>query len=102
MTPLRISIITPSYNQARFINRAIASVLDQTGPFDLEYLVFDGGSDDGTLEILHTYHDRLSWQSAPDKGQIDAINQGLRCATGEVVGWLNSDDALAPGALAKV
>ena len=102
VTRLRISLITPSYNQAQFIERAIASVLCQTGPFDLEYLVFDGGSDDGTLEILHQYHDRLSWQSAPDQGQIDAINKGLRRATGEVVGWLNSDDVLAPGALAKV
>ena len=102
VTRLRISIITPSYNQAQFIERAIASVLCQTGPFDLEYLVFDGGSEDGTLEILHQYHDRLSWQSGRDQGQIDALNTGLRRATGEVVGWLNSDDVLAPGALAKV
>src|SRR5256885_6129730 len=102
VTRLRISLITPSYNQAQFIERAIASVLCQTGPFDLEYLVFDGGSEDGTLEILHQYHDRLSWQSGRDQGQIDALNTGLRRATGEVVGWLNSDDVLAPGALAKV
>jgi glycosyltransferase involved in cell wall biosynthesis len=102
MTRLRISIITPSYNQAQFIERTIASVLCQSGPFDLEYLVFDGGSTDGTLEILRKYHDHLSWQSALDSGQIDAINTGLSRATGEVVGWLNSDDTLAPGALAKV
>ena len=102
MTRLRISIITPSYNQAQFIEHTIASVLCQTGPFDLEYLVFDGGSDDCTLEILHKYDDCLSWERALDKGQIDAINTGLSLATGEVVGWLNSDDTLAPGALAKV
>ena len=102
MSRLRISIITPSYNQARFIERTIESVLRQTGAFDLEYLVLDGGSDDGTPEILRRYDGRLSWESAPDKGQIDAINKGLRRATGEIVGWLNSDDVLAPGALEKV
>ena len=99
---LRISIITPSYDQAHFIERAIKSVLTQTGPFDLEYLVLDGGSNDGTREILQKYNGLLYWESAPDKGQIDAINKGLRRATGDIVGWLNSDDALAPGALQRV
>jgi glycosyltransferase involved in cell wall biosynthesis len=99
---LRISIITPSYNQGRFIERTIESVLAQRGPFELEYLVLDGGSEDGTLEILRKYKGRLRWESAPDKGQIDAINKGLRRATGDIVGWLNSDDVLAPGALEKV
>ncbi|HKQ73209.1 MAG TPA: glycosyltransferase family 2 protein [Blastocatellia bacterium] len=102
MSGLRISIVTPSYNQGRFIERTIESVLDQRGPFDLEYLVMDGGSEDGTLEILRKYNGRLDWESASDKGQVDAINKGLRRVTGDIVGWLNSDDLLAPGALEKV
>jgi glycosyltransferase involved in cell wall biosynthesis len=99
---LRISIVTPSFNQARFIGRTIDSVLAQRGDFALDYRVIDGGSTDGTLDILHGYGSRLSWVSEPDAGQIDAINKGLRAATGEVVSWLNSDDLLLPGALARV
>ncbi len=102
MPRLRISVITPSYNHAQFIERTVRSVLDQQGDFDLEYRVLDGGSTDGTLEILHRFEDRLTWSSGPDKGQVDAINKGLRAASGDVVGWLNSDDVLMPGALAKV
>lgn len=100
--PLRISIVTPSFNQARFIGRTIDSVLSQQGAFELEYLVMDGGSTDGTLELLRRYQGRLRWWSEPDAGQVDAINRGLRLATGEIVGWLNSDDVLLPGALARV
>jgi glycosyltransferase involved in cell wall biosynthesis len=99
---LRISLVTPSFNHARFIERTIRSVLSQDGDFDLEYRILDGGSSDGTLAILRRYEDRLIWTSGPDKGQVDAINKGLRAATGDIAGWLNSDDVLLPGALAKV
>lgn len=102
MSRLRISIVTPSFNQAQFIERTVRSVLDQRGDFDLEYRVLDGGSSDGTLDILRRYEDRLTWSSGSDKGQVDAINKGLRAATGNIAGWLNSDDVLMPGALAKV
>src|SRR5215471_19332017 len=98
MPAIRISLVTPSYNQGRFIQRTIDSVLEQTGDFELEYVVYDGGSTDETLDVLRSYGERLRWRSEPDRGQVDAINKGLRAATGEVVGWLNSEDVLAPGA----
>lgn len=97
-----ISIITPSFNHAQFIERTIQSILTQHGNFDLEYLVLDGGSTDGTVDILRRFDGQLIWSSTPDKGQVDAINKGLRAATGDIVGWVNSDDILMPGALAKV
>jgi glycosyltransferase involved in cell wall biosynthesis len=100
--PLRISLITPSFNQARFIGRTIDSVLSQTGDFQLEYRVVDGGSTDGTIDVLKSYGPRLQWVSEVDQGQVDAINKGLSAATGQVVGWLNSDDLLLPGGLARV
>jgi glycosyltransferase involved in cell wall biosynthesis len=87
----RISIITPSYNQAQFIEETIRSVLLQNYT-PLEYIVVDGGSNDGTLEILRRYETWLSWISEPDSGQTDAINKGLRMATGDVLAYLNSDD----------
>jgi glycosyltransferase involved in cell wall biosynthesis len=99
---LRFSIVTPSYNQAAFIGRTIDSVLGQTGEFDLDYRVIDGGSSDGTVELLRGYGARIAWLSERDAGQIDAINKGLRATTGDVVGWVNSDDVLLPGALARV
>jgi glycosyltransferase involved in cell wall biosynthesis len=99
---LRFSIVTPSYNQSGFLRRTIDSVLAQTGDFDLDYRVIDGGSGDDTLDILRSYGTRIAWRSQPDNGQVDAINKGLRRATGDIVGWLNSDDALLPGALARV
>jgi len=99
--PLRISIITPSFNQVRFIERTIESVLSQGYP-NLEYIVVDGGSTDGTLDILKSYEDRLTWISEPDKGQSDAINKGIRMSTGAIVAYLNSDDVYEPGALARV
>ena len=102
MPRLRFSIVTPSYNQAAFIGRTIDSVLAQAGDFDLDYRVIDGGSTDGTLEILKGYGARIAWVSERDGGQIDAINKGLRGATGDVVGWVNSDDTLLPGALGRV
>lgn len=99
---LRISIITPSYNQAPFIARTIDSILSQRGDFELDYRVLDGGSTDGTIEILRGYGDRIAWKSERDKGQVDAINKGLRAIDGDVVGWVNSDDTLMPGALDRV
>lgn len=99
---MKVSILTPSFNQAQFIRRTIDSVLAQRGDFELDYRIVDGGSTDGTLDILASYGDQLRWSSSPDRGQVDAINKGLRAATGDVVGWLNSDDILLPGAVAKV
>ena len=97
----KISIITPSFNQANFIEQTITSVLDQGYP-DLEYIVMDGGSTDGTLDVLRKYGDRINWISEPDRGQSHAINKGLRLATGEVIAFLNSDDLYEPCTLLKV
>lgn len=99
---IRISVVTPSLNQAPFIERTLRSILEQEGDFELECLVFDGGSTDGTREILARYADRVRVVIEPDTGQSNAINKGLRAATGDVVGWVNSDDLLLPGALARV
>jgi len=96
-----VSIITPSYNQAQFLEQTIQSVLGQDYP-RIEYIVIDGGSSDGSKAILEKNGPRLSyWQSQKDKGQTDAINQGFARATGEVLAWLNSDDLLYPSAVSK-
>jgi glycosyltransferase involved in cell wall biosynthesis len=98
--PPLFTIVTPSLNQAAFLERTIQSVLDQGYP-ELELLVFDGGSTDGSVEILRRYDDRIAyWESEPDRGQSHAINKGFERATGDVVGWINSDDYYLPGALA--
>ncbi len=97
----RISVITPSYNQASFITQTIEFVLSQGYP-DLEYIVMDGGSTDGTIEILKKYDDRLQWISEKDRGQSHALNKGLKKATGDIFAFINSDDVYEPGALMKV
>jgi glycosyltransferase involved in cell wall biosynthesis len=95
---LRISVITPSFNQGEFIERTIRSVLDQGHP-DLEYAIVDGGSTDDSVEIIRRYEDRLAWWvSEPDRGQTHAINKGIERTTGEVVAFVNSDDHYLPGA----
>jgi glycosyltransferase involved in cell wall biosynthesis len=99
MNPL-ISIVTPSFNQAQFLQRTIESVLSQADA-NIEYILVDGGSTDGSLEIIHSYADRLAhWESIPDQGQTDAINKGFARATGKYLAWLNSDDVYQPGAVA--
>lgn len=98
----RISVVTPSFNQGQFIEETIRSVLLQGYP-NLEYIIIDGGSTDGSADIIKKYSTYLRyWQSQKDSGQSDAINQGLQMATGEIVGWLNSDDWYEPGTLNKV
>lgn len=94
----KFSIITPTLNQAEYIRQTIESVLNQDYP-NIEYLVIDGGSTDSTLDILQEYGDRFQWVSEKDHGQADAINKGIRKATGDIVAFINSDDYLQPGAL---
>ncbi len=96
-----ITIITPSYNQAAYIESSIRSVLDQAYPH-LEFLVYDACSRDGTVDILKRYSDQVRWVSEPDRGQTDAINKGMLAAQGEIIGILNSDDELEPGALKRI
>jgi glycosyltransferase involved in cell wall biosynthesis len=96
---MKFSIVTPSFNQNRFLERAMRSVLEQEIA-DLEYIVVDGGSTDGSVETIRRHAARLAhWASRPDRGYADALNEGFARSTGGIMGWINSDDMLAPWAL---
>ena len=97
----KITVITPSYNQGHFITETIESVLNQNYP-NLEYIVMDGGSTDDTVKILKSYGTQFTWVSKKDKGQTDAINQGLKKATGDILCFINSDDVFLPNTLNTV
>jgi glycosyltransferase involved in cell wall biosynthesis len=110
---MTLSIVTPSYNQGQFLAETIESVLSQAGDFALDYIIVDGGSTDGSVDIIRQYDEKLQrgewpvrcrgidfrWSSGPDRGQSDALVKGFRMARGSILAWLNSDDTYLPGAL---
>ena len=96
-----VTIITPSYNQAHFLEETVQSVISQDYG-NLEYIIIDGGSTDRSVEIIQKYANRIDWWvSEPDRGQTDAINKGFERANGEILAWLNSDDTYLPGAISE-
>lgn len=100
---MKVSIVTPSYQQGQFIERTLQSVAIQNDPsFEIEHVVVDGGSTDNTVDVLKNFNPPVRWVSKKDKGQTDAVNQGIRATDGEIIGWLNSDDIYYPGAIASV
>ncbi len=102
MQPPRITVVTPSYNQVKYLCRTIESILDQGYP-NLEYMIVDGGSTDGSADLIRRYERHLAyWVSEKDRGQSEAINKAFRRATGRFFNWINSDDILFPGALWRV
>lgn len=98
---MKVSVVTPSYNQGRFLARTLQSVATQTG-VKIEHVVFDGGSTDESVDILARFEPRVRWVSRKDGGQADAVNQGIEATDGDIIGWLNSDDVYYPGAVARV
>lgn len=98
--PIRISVITPTRNMAHFLESCILSVLQQDYP-NIEHIIVDGASTDNTREIISRYA-HLRWVSEPDRGLSDALNKGIRMATGDIIGWCNADDLYLPGTLAVV
>ncbi len=99
--PSLVSIVTPSFNQGKYLRRTIDSVLAQTYPH-IEYLVMDGGSTDNSVAILESYGSAFHWESTPDRGQTHAINKGLAQVSGNILAYLNSDDVLFPSTIEKV
>lgn len=98
---MKVTIVTPSFNQGQFIERTLQSVAGQTGA-EIEHVIFDGGSTDGTVDILKHFSPPVRWVSEKDNGQANAVNKGIRATDGEIIGWLNSDDVYYPGAIARV
>src|SRR5665647_395262 len=96
-----VSIIVPSFNHGSYVREALESILAQDYP-SVECIVLDGGSTDGTLSTLESYGDRIHWLSEPDQGLYDAVNKGWAMARGEWLGWVNCDDKLCPGAIARL
>ncbi|MFC1723866.1 glycosyltransferase family 2 protein [Nanoarchaeota archaeon] len=99
---VKVTVVTPSFNQAHYLDKTIKSILGQKGDFELEFIVMDGGSTDGSVEVLKKYGKKIQWVSQKDKGQSDAINQGWKKATGDIIAYLNSDDLYESGAIQKV
>lgn len=113
---MKFSIIVPSYNQGQFLSKTLDSILSQSGDFDIECLVFDGGSTDTSVEVLTDFGKKIKndffkrsgfqtnfyWESKKDDGQSNAINKGLKKSTGDIVAWLNSDDSYVPGTFSLV
>ncbi len=98
----KFSVVTPSFNQGGFLSRTLQSVLDQKSDFLVEHIVVDGVSTDNTHDILREHSGTIRFVSEPDRGMADALNKGFSMATGEIIGWLNSDDIYLPGTLQKV
>jgi glycosyltransferase involved in cell wall biosynthesis len=98
---MKVSVVTPSFNQGEFICRALESVAAQSGA-EIEHVIFDGGSKDETVGVLRNFKHPIRWVSEKDGGQADAVNKGIAATDGDIIGWLNSDDIYYPGAIASI